>query len=374
MINVFQPCVGPAELEAVREAFESNWLGAGPRVAEFERQFAKLIDVPSDEVVSTSCCTEGLFQALAALELRPDDEVVIPTISFIGAAHAVRASGARIVLCDVDAQTLNPTVDDVARVLTQRTKAIVILHFGGRAGKAAEIAELASSRSLVLIEDAACAVGSSAKDQACGTFGDIGVWSFDAMKTLVTGDGGIVRAKAAEILDKIRLRTRLGIEATGHSRAAEGCKWWQVEPTEVGRRCYMNDIAAAIGLAQLKRLPSLLQRRAQIAAAYDVALSAIDWLRLPPPPQPGTAHYFYWIQLGDGDRDALAEHLLGDGIYTTFRYWPLHRTALYRSRASFPGADAAADSTLLLPLHPGLSDVDISTVIASLRKFEPRRQ
>lgn len=371
MINVFQPCVGCEELDAVRAVFESNWLGAGPRLAEFERAFASFIGVESAGVISISSCTEGLFQAIAALELGGDDDVVLPTISFVGAAHAIRSAGARIVLCDVDPQTLNPRVEHVARALTRNTKAIAVLHFGGRPGDVARIADLASSKSITLIEDAACAVGSSVDGRACGTLGDIGVWSFDAMKVLVTGDGGMVRARSPQIIDKIRLRARLGLVATGHSRAAAGSNWWEVEPTLVGRRCYMNDIAAAIGLIQLRRLPTLLKRRAEVAAAYNAGLAEIEWLRLPPALDLHSANYFYWIQVDPGIRNALASHLLRNDIYTTFRYWPIHRMSMYSRSQEFPGADAAAESTLLLPIHPALSDADIAKVVASVTSFRP---
>jgi dTDP-4-amino-4,6-dideoxygalactose transaminase len=371
MINVFQPCVGCEELAAIRDVFESSWLGAGPRLTEFERAFASFIGVQSGEVVSISSCTEGLFQAIAGLDLGEDDDVVLSTISFVGAAHAIRAARARIVLCDVDPQTLNPTVEHVARALTRRTKAILILHFGGRPGDVTQIADLASSKSITLIEDAACAVGSSVDGRACGTLGDIGVWSFDAMKVLVTGDGGMVWARSPELIDKMRMRARLGLAATGHSRAASGLNWWEVEPILAGRRCYMNDIAAAIGLVQLRRLPTLLQRRAEVAAAYNAGLAAITWLRLPPALDSHSANYFYWIQVDPGIRGTLASHLLKNDIYTTFRYWPIHRMRLYRSSRPYPGADAAADSTLLLPIHAGLSDADICKVIDSLKSFTP---
>lgn len=371
MINLFQPSAGDAELAAIGETFASNWLGTGPRVRDFEHAFGDYIRRPASEVIAVSSCTEGLFHAVAAIGLGPRDEVILPTVSFIGAAHAVRSTGAAVVLCDVEPGTLNPTAEHVERARTSYTRAVLILHFGGLPGAVAEIADLAERRSLVLVEDAAVGLGSFVGARACGTFGDVGIWSFDSMKVLTTGDGGMVWCRSERIAERIRRSTRLGGESSGFERSAGSSRWWEVDPPDIGRRGTMNDIAAAMGLAQLERLPDFLHRRRQIAAAYNDGLRDIPWLDVPEPQGEETARIFYWVQTAAGIRDALAAHLLSRDIYTTFRYWPLHRTRLYRSTDPFPGADSAAASTLLLPCHQGLSDADVEQVIATIRAFEP---
>lgn len=375
MINVFQPCVGNDELNALAPVFRSCWLGAGARLTEFLQSFARHLGVSVSELQSVSTCTEGLFQAVAALRLAPGDEVVLPAVSFVGAANAILACGARPVLCDVDQRTLNPTPEHVEAALTPRTKAIIVLHYGGHPGWIEEIAELARTRSLKLIEDAACAIGSSVGGRMCGTFGDIGVWSFDSMKILVTGDGGVLWTRDPAIAARVGYGTFLGLDAPGMAKAATQSAWWEVDPTFPGRRARMNDVSAAIGTVQLGRLPNFLWRRAQIAARYTEAFGRLDWLLLPPSPQPGTATswYFYWIQTSPGVRDTLAHHLRDAGIYTTFRYWPLHRMQLYATDRSLPGADNAAASTLLLPIHNGLSDADVEIVINAVGAFRADR-
>lgn len=370
MINLFQPSVGNVELAAIRDVFSSSWLGTGDRVADFERVFAEYIGRLAPEVVAVTSCTEGLFQAVAALGLTPGDAVILPSISFIGAAHAVRTSGAEVVLCDVDPITLNPTVEHVERVITPEAKAVLILHYGGAPGDVAKIAELAARRSLLLIEDAACSLGSFEDERACGTFGDVGVWSFDSMKVLTTADGGMVWCRNPAITDGIRNGVKLGVGSSGFGRATSP-RWWEIEPVTIGRRAAMNDVAAAMGLVQLAQLSGFLCRRRDIAATYDVALGDLSWLMPPKPRAEGAAHTFYWIQTGPDIRDRLAEHLLERQIYTTFRYWPLHRTSMYRCDAAFAGADQAADSTLLLPLHQALSDADVERVVDAIRSFRP---
>jgi aminotransferase len=373
MINVFQPMLGELELKAIRKVVNSNWLGPGPKVEAFKSRFAEYINALPSELVPLTSCTEGLFQSLAVLNLNSNDEVILPTISFVGAAHAVRYSGARIVFCDVDAHTLNAREEHVLASLSSRTKAILLLHYGGHPGSIRETSKMAQERGIILIEDAACAIGSSVDNCMAGTFGDLGLWSFDPMKILVTGDGGMVRCRLAKIVERIQLNSFLGLKSTGIERSRENVPWWEIEPEWPGRRARMNDLTAAIGLIQLRRLPQFLKRREQIAIHYNAGLRGIRWLRRPPFPGKGekSSWYFYWIQVSPAVRDKLAQHLLTKGVYTTFRYWPLHKTRMYaRPAASFPGAEYASASTLLLPLHQSLSDNDVDQVIDAVKQFK----
>jgi len=246
LINLFQPHVGDSELAALKGVFSSNWLGAGDRVAQFEREFGAYVGRPAAEMLAVSSCSEGLFHTVTALGIGPKDDVVLPTVSFIGAAHAVRSSGADVVLCDVDPRTLNPTVEHVERALTPATKAVLLLHYGGDPGDVARIAEMAKQKSLWLIEDAAVGLGSVTAGRACGTFGDVGVWSFDSMKVLTTGDGGMIWCPSQATAERIRASVRLGVRVPGFARRVESSRWWEVDPPSIGRRATMNDIAAAM--------------------------------------------------------------------------------------------------------------------------------
>lgn len=367
---MFQPTLGQDELSAIAEVFADDWPGAGPRVKAFEKAFAGYIGAESEQMIAVTSCTEGLFQSVAALELSPASEVILPTISFIGAAHAVRASGARLRLIDVDPSTLNPLPEQIEKALTSQTTAILLLHFGGRLDWIHDIAELARVRNLVLIEDSACALGGSCNGNSYGTFGDIGVWSFDSMKLLVTGDGGMIRIRDETLRQRVFHQVTLGGVRPGLEGAVSSReRWWELSPVCRGRWSSMNDLVAAIGLVQLGRVNSFIGRRRQIVRAYDSAFAGIPWLRLPPPPTKESTPYFYWVQAPVDIRDKLAYYLHERGIYTTFRYWPLHRTSLYADSGSYPGADLAADTTLLLPLHQNLSDSDVDRIVESVLAF-----
>jgi aminotransferase len=368
MINLLQPSVGAEELRTVEEVFQANWLGAGERVERFEHRLSEYLGCSPAEALTVSSCSEGLFQAVEALGLGVRDEVILPSVSFLGAAHAVRAAGARVVLCDVDPRTLNPTVDQIERAITPATKAVLILHYGGYPGDLVAIAELARQRSLFLIEDAACSLGSFVDGRACGTFGEIGVWSFDAVKLLTTGDGGMIWCRSEVLASRMRRSIRLGVGSSGLQRATSS-RWWEIDPATIGRRAIMNDVAAAIGLAQLDKLSGFLRRREEIAATYDAQLNSVPWLTLPAKAPARTARFYYWIQMPIEHRDRLAAHLLQRDVYTNFRYWPLHRTQMYGGGGAFPGADTAAESTLLLPVHQGLSNTEVDRIVETIRAF-----
>ena len=371
MIRLFQPTLGNDELAALSEVFRDQWPGPGRRVRAFAEAFAEYVGVPPQQLIAITSCTEGLFQAVAALDAASDEEIILPTISFIGAAHAVRAAGARVCLVDVDAHTLNPTAEAVSAAITNKTRAIVLLHFGGRLEHAQEIAALAKDRGIIFIEDSACALGGRHEGVSYGSFGDIAVWSFDAMKLLCTGDGGMIRVKDAALRQRIYNRTHLGGAMAGRDAVANSERWWEIEPVDWGRLAFMNDLVASIGLVQLRRLDEFIATRRRIAQIYDERLHSVSWLRRPPSLSEEGVPYFYWIQTARGVRDRLAAHLLSRGIYTSFRYWPLHRTALYSDGREYPGADAAADSTLLLPAHQNLTQSDITGIISAIYDFKP---
>jgi len=371
MINVFQPSLGEQELAAVREVFESNWVGRGAKANEFEAGFARHIGVGREHLTSVNSCTEATFIAMELAGVGPDSEVVLPTVSFVGAGNAVASRAARPVFCDVDPRTLNPTVADIEAVLTPRTKAVLILHYGGYPGEVAQIAALCRDRGILLIEDAAIAISSRIDGRACGTFGDMGVWSFDHGKIVVTVDGGMLYVRDPDLAARAPKLAYFGLEQTsGYDQALRArTRWWDFEISSFSRRSVTNDVLAAVGSVQLSRLPDFIERRREIARRYDSELAGVDGLQCPPPLPAGheSSYYMYWLQFDGGIRDDIARDLYERGIYTTFRYPLLHKVKAYASDATLPGADAAAANTLLLPIHQALSDADVERTVGAVR-------
>ncbi|MGO1055507.1 DegT/DnrJ/EryC1/StrS aminotransferase family protein [Crossiella sp. CA198] len=370
---MFRPSLGAEELAAVSEVFASNWLGYGARAKAFEAEFAAHLDVPAPNVLFINSCTAGLFLAARMLDLGPQDDVVLPSVSFVAAANAIAATGARPVFCDVDPRTLNPSIEDIERAVTPRTKAVLVLHYGGYPGNIANIAAFCRNRGLRLIEDAACAVDSRVDGKACGSFGDIAMWSFDAMKILVTGDGGMLYTRDDELAAKARGLAYHGLaQSSGFSAAKVSHRWWELDVRDFGGRMIGNDLTAAIGSVQLRNLPQAIGRRREIVEQYDQLLAGVPGVVLPPPLPEGhsSSYYFYWVQLDPRIRDVVAAGLLERGIYTTFRYPPLHKVPAYQADVTpLPATEAAADATLLLPLHHGLADAEVKTVAAELTEL-----
>jgi len=229
------------------------------------------------------------------------------------------------------------------------------------------ILDLCAKRRIKVIEDAACAPFAFYKGRACGTMGDMGVWSFDAMKILVTGDGGMIYLRDPEMVTRAKESLYLGLPGKSKSGmdSTGNDAWWVYDVVRPGRRAIMNDIAGAIGLAQMKKIPEFLTKRRAVDARYRDGLKDLEWLTLCPD-VPGS-NYMFWIQTEH--RDALARHLLDNGIYTTFRYWPLHKIAFFHASGNFPNADYAATHTLNLPIHQSLTEDDVTKVIETIKSF-----
>ena len=371
MIQVFQPSLGEEEVAAIRQVFKDNWPGRGKRAEQFEQDFAGWLHTSPDHMVSITSCTEGLFHAVKALQLHPGDEVILPGISFVGMGNAILAEGARPVFCDVDPLTLNPTPEMVEAEAGRRSAAFMLLHYGGVAPDMEAMTDMARSCELALIEDCAISEATRWNGKAAGTWGEIGIWSFDAMKSLSVGDGGMLWFRNKNRIADARVDLYLGqTSQSGHIASQHGPRWWEFDVVNPGRRSLMNDMTAAIGIVQLKKQPAMLTRRRAIHERYSAELAGLDWLRLPPVilPHSESSYTFYWVQCEK--RDELATYLKENGIYTTFRYWPLHRLSIYGHRGKpLPGVDQAAAQTLLLPLHHGLSDGDVSKIIEKVRAF-----
>ena len=374
MINVYQPTLGKEELTALEAVFKSNWLGKGKRVAEFEEKYAEHIKSSKDLVLTTNCCSEGLFSSMHLLGIQPGDEVILPTISFIGAGNAVCASGADMVLCDVDPHTLNARAEDIKKVITPKTKALLLLHYGGIPCEMDEIMTLCNEHKIKVIEDAAAGVCSFYKGQAVGTFGDMGMWSFDAMKILVCGDGAMLHFRTPELRHKADRWLYFGLETKSGYENSVAQKWWEFDISCFGHRAIMNDITAAMALEQLKKLPLFMEKRARVHAFYNEKLAEFSWIDLPPalPDYVETSYYFYHIQVKNGKRDQLAKFLRENGIYTTYRYFPLHRVPGYGVSGRFPNADYAADHTLNLPIHQTITDEELNYIYEKVKEFDSR--
>lgn len=369
MINVFSPSLGDEELAQIAQSFETGWIGKGEKVRQFEAAWAQHIGVSPENVVSVNCATEGLFQVFDLLRGEHNDwlnEIILPSIHFVGASNAIASSFTKPVYCDVDKYTLNPTLENIqAEYHPYRTRGVCLLHYGGVSQELDAIRQWCDSKGLWLIEDAACSPATVFKGKAAGTWGHFGVWSFDAMKILSTGDGGMIYCENPDHAKELRKCLYLGMDAqSGFTNPND--RWWEFEVSYPGRRSIMNDLAAGIGLEQLKKLDGFIKKRSAIASWYDNELPLqIKLLSKVQRSDSNSSFYFYWIQTPR--RDELARYLKAQGVYVSFRYYPLHR--VFKTGQTLPSVDYAADNTLLLPLHCNLTDNQVEFICDKVKEF-----
>jgi len=294
----------------------------------------------------------------------------MPSMSFVGIANAVISRGAHVVFCDVDKKTLNPSLNDILSCVTDNTRAIFLIHYAGVPSLDLEaIVKECQSRGIVVIEDNANSPFSFLNGKSTGTFGDFGIWSFDAMKILVTGDGGLIFANNSDHIEKLRKTTYLGLETESGLSSTVDSKWWQFDVSSPSRRSIMNDITAAIGIEQLKKVDKFISRRQEIYVKYSQALDDLDWITVPKvPANVNSSYYMYHVQVED--RDKFARYLRNEGIYTTFRYYPLHWVPFYNSTASLPNTEHAANTTLCIPIHQNLTDQEVDYIIEKITKWK----
>ncbi len=359
------PSLGDAEVEAAAAAIRSGWVTQGPRVAAFEEAFARRCGAAN--AVATTSATTALHLAFVAAGLGPSDEVLVPTMSFIASANAVRHCGAAPVLVDVDPRTFNLTVETCLPALGPRTRAILAVHQVGLACDLDPLVALCRDRGLVLVEDAACAVGARYHGREIGRPAPLPraavCFSFHPRKVLTTGEGGMVTTDEAEVAARLRRLRHHGMSVSDLARHGAAAIV-EERYDEVGWNYRMTDIQAAIGLSQLGRLDALVARRRVLAKRYAEAFAGSALA--PPFEPPGCEHtYQTWQGLLDEgvDRDRVIARLLDAGVTARRGIMLIHRERPYAGAGPFPNAERASARSLLLPLFDALSDDDQGRVI-----------
>jgi len=366
-IQVFSSQLGSEELDQVRDCLERQWIGMGPKTAALESALAGHLGV--DDFVLLNSGSNALHMAVHLLDIPvgSNAEIILPSYTWVACASAVMLCGLKPVFCDIDPKTMNLNAATVERVISPRSVAIMAVHYAGLPAPVAELARFG----LPVIEDAAHAIDSRVGKQACGTIGNIGIFSFDSVKNLAMGEGGGLVARDSRQLQRARSLRLCGITKTGYEASWKQERWWEHEILEAFPKMSPSDLSAAVGLAQLSKLKAAQARRAEIWAHYQRELGGISWIQCPSDAPAGDRHsYFtYCVLVQNGRRDRLASYLLEKGIYTTLRFHPLHLSPLYRSGASLPATEELMDHALNLPLHPGLSDSDLVRIVEAVRKF-----
>src|SRR5882724_1531506 len=375
------PDISEAEIDSVVETLRSGWLTTGPKVGRFEADFAKYVGC--QHAVAVNSATAALHLALAAIGLQEGDEVLVPTMTFAATAEVVLYFKARPVLVDCQPETLNLDTDQIEKAITAKTKAIIPVHIAGQACDMDRILELARAYDLRVIEDAAHALPARHRGKMIGTIGDITCFSFYATKTITTGEGGMATTESLEWADRMRIMGLHGISIDAWKRyTAEGS--WYYEILYPGFKYNLTDIAAAIGLEQLKRCTHFWEIRERYAALYNEGFQDTPGIITPyVAPDVRHAWHLYIIQLDLEQlrigRNEFISLLKQENIGTSVHFIPLHLHPYYRDTfgyrpEDFPAASAVFERIISLPIYTQMTETDVERVIETVRRLVRRHR
>jgi len=359
-IPQFEPLLGDEELAQLRECIETGWLTEGPKTAEFIDRLAALTG--AKHVILAPNGTLALYMALSVCGIGPGDEVIVPDFTFLGSASSIALTGARPVFADINRETFNLDAEAVRQALSPRTRAIMPVHIYGQAAEMAPLLELAKQENLFVIEDAAQGIGVSYRNRHAGTLGDLGCLSFFADKTITTGEGGAILTSNDEFADRLQYFRNQGRLNRGSF----------IHP-QMGWNFRLTDLQSGIGLAQLDRLETIIERKRQIEQLYKSRLDGLEDVEFPSAKEPQCRVPFR-MNILVPDPEGLAEHLAREGVGVRRFFYPLHRQPCFNEQNSRTGGAlvnsiSAFDRGLSLPSSVKLTEQDIDTVCDAIDAF-----
>ena len=367
-IPLSRPSFSERECRALQETAMSGWLGSGPRAIEFEESFADFTGCA--EAVSLNSATAALHLAFLTADIE-GQEVLTSSMTFVSTNQAILHAGGRPVFCDIDPGTMTIDPADVARKITPTTRAIAVVHYGGQACDMDPILELADTHGLLIIEDVAQGCGGRHRDRVLGSLGYIGCFSFQATKSMTTGDGGMLVTDDSAVAERARKLRWLGITRPTWERfkPSEERRNWVYDIEEVGFKYQMTDLAAALGLVQLERLEELIAKRRRLLYRYRTEIDQIDGMTLLESRSYATSACYSAVIKTDR-RDELYAHLDRHGIDSNVHYYPNHLFSIFRPYTTrLPVTEREWQRILSIPLYPDLQFEEQDRVIDCLRAF-----
>lgn len=374
MIPIFKPKMNKAViLLELGKIFDSGWIGLGPKTAEFEEKFADYIGVKY--AVGVNSCTAALHLACHVLgigknEWEEEHEVIVPSMTFVSTALAPMYCGAKPVFADIEEDTLCIDPEDIERKITPKTRAIIVVHYGGHACRMDEIQEIADKHNLPVIEDVAHGCGGQYKRFRFGALGEMGCFSFHAVKNLPISDGGMITTNCVTWYRELKKLRWCGIDRDTWNRSKTGYSW-QYSIDSLGFKCHMNDVMAVIGLAQLEVLEEHNAIRRKYADRYDEIFKGIEWIEtLAQKDYAHSARSHYIIKVPQ--RNQLNAYLQSKGISTGVHYEPVHHYKVFNKQGDLPITERVWPKLLTLPLFPDMTDEDFERITTEIIEFGKR--
>lgn len=367
IIRLSKSSISTTEKDAVHNVLDQEFLGMGKETQNFEVALSEFF---GRSVLCVNTGTAALQLSLQACGIGRDDEVLVQSLTYVASFQAISATGAVPVACEVNPDTITIDVEDAARRITKKTKAIMPVYYGGACGNLNEVYNFAKRNSLRVIEDAAHAFGSTYKNKRIGSFGDITCFSFDGIKNITSGEGGCIVTSDKTVIETIKDLRLLGVEKDTEKRYS-GQRSWEFDVTQQGWRYHMSNIMAAIGIEQLKRFPEIAKKRQSLAKLYDEFLQGIPEIKLFARDYDKIVPHIYPIKIQKNrNRDILREYLSKNGIETGVHYKPNHLLTYYNNYSIPPlnTTEKVFGELLTLPLHFDLSRSDVEKVCFHIKK------
>ena len=373
MIPIAKPYLTADEAQSAYDTILTGWVTQGPRVEEFENKFCEYTGAKYAAAISN--CTTALHLAMIIAGIGKDDEVICPSMSYIATANCIKYVGAKPVFAEINPDNYNIDIKHVKKLITDKTKAVIIVHQIGMPADIDEFKKLCDQNNLKLIQDAACAAGSSYKRKKIGSHSDIVCFSFHPRKVITTGEGGMITTSNPDYIKRIKLLRQHGMSVNDRVRHESGKLLFE-DHLELGYNYRMTDIQAAIGIRQLEKLDWIINERRKIALRYIEELKDIDCIKLPIEKEGYFSNYqsfsIYLKKNCPVSRNELMQKLLDAGISTRRGVTTSHRETAYKSEYKnlhLPVSEDAADNSIMIPLYIPMSDEDIDLVISKLKEF-----
>jgi dTDP-4-amino-4,6-dideoxygalactose transaminase len=370
MLPVFRPLINQDEIDASKEVLEVGWLGMGKNVGEFERAISLFIDAPDRHCVAVSTGHAALHLALLLMDIGPGDEVITPSFNNAADFQAILATGASPVFCDIDNLTLNIDLNQAEKLISKKTKAIIVMDYDCILCDHDKIAMFAEKHGLRVLHDAAHSFGSRYKGKMVGSFSDITMFSFDPVKTITCIDGGLLVVKTEEEVRKLHEMRLVGMGQPA-SVMYTNARAWTYDMKMIGYRYHMSNMHAAIGLSQLQKMPIISKSRQITCKRYNEAFKGLDVIKIPKTNFEDIVPFLYYIRVPSEVRDSLRAHMLNMGVDTGIHWQPGHWFSLLKDckRGEMDITDQVGREILSLPLHSCMAENDIDKVISSLHSF-----
>ena len=369
-IPVFIPSIGADTKKHLEDAFTLGWLGMGSITKEFEERVSSYLDLNGRYVVATNTGTAALHLALLTADVGPNNEVITTSFNYVADHQAIRATGADVVMCDIKDDNLGIDCEKAENLISDKTKAILPLHFAGIPCDQAEVYELAKKYNLRVIEDACHAFGSTVNGRKIGAYGDIVCFSFDPVKIITSIDGGCVVVNNLDELNHLHRMRILGVDKDTSERY-KNRRAWDYDVVDEGYRYHLNNIMASIGVSQIKRVDEFIKSRQMVCQSYNKAFKKIDGVKIPPSDFSNVSPFIYSLRILNDKREALIEHLNKLNIDVGIHFIPVHKHSYFVNarRGDMSVTEKVVKEVLTLPLHSNMNKEFVERVINGITSF-----